>query len=61
MDELVKRALKVHDALRDCVASEVVDDCVKCVYYGLGYGCYNALMLDAAEVIGRLIEEVGND
>lgn len=61
MNELIKRAFEVRDTLSHCAKGKLVDDCIKCPYYKIGYDCYYALMFDAAKVIGRLIEEVGND
>ena len=64
MDKLIKRAYKVRDALRYCVAcvdygDADVTECKKCAY--CNNGCINTLMLDAAKVIERLIENVDND
>lgn len=59
MDELIKRAFEVRDTLRHCATGKLVDDCIKCPYYKIGYDCYYALMLDTATVIEKLIEEVG--
>lgn len=61
MNELIKRALEVRDNLRYCVAcvdygDPDVTECKKCVYCNIG--CINTLMLDAAKVIEKLIEEV---
>ena len=63
MDELIKRAYEVRDNLRYCVAcvdygDPDVTECKKCVY--CNNGCINTLMLDAAKVIERMIEEAGN-
>ena len=57
MNELTKRALEVHDALRECAEADI-HTCIQCAYYDRG--CHTTLMLDAAKVIGRLIEEVDN-
>lgn len=60
MDELIKRALEVHDALRECAnALGDVHTCRKCAYFIRG--CHTTLVLDAAKVIGRLIEETNNE
>ena len=61
MDELIKSAVEVCDALRYCVAcvdygDPDVTECKKCVYCNIG--CINTLMLDAVNVIERLVEEV---
>ena len=61
MDELIKRAFEVRDNLRYCVAcvdygDPDVTECKKCVYRNSG--CINTLLLDAAKVIERMIEEV---
>ena len=61
MDKLIERAFDVRDVLRYCVAcvdygDADVAECKKCVY--CNNGCINTLMLDAAKVIERLIEEV---
>lgn len=61
MTELIKRAYEVREALRYCVAcvdygDADVTECKKCVY--CNSGCINTLMLDAAKVIERMIEEV---
>lgn len=58
MDELIKRAFEVHDAIRECIAHESYDDCTGCAYRTCG--CINTLMLEAAKVIGRMIEAVDN-
>lgn len=58
MDKLVKKAFQVHDALRECVNADV-RTCRKCAYFIRG--CRTTLMLDAAKVIGRLIEETQED
>lgn len=57
MNELTKRALEVHDALRECAEADI-HTCIQCAYYDRG--CHTTLMLDAAKVIGRLIEEVSD-
>lgn len=57
MNELIKRALEVHDALRECANTDI-HKCIRCAYYDRG--CHTTLMLDAAKVIGRLIEETNN-
>ena len=56
MDDLIKRAFEVRDALRYCVAADGVFACRQCNYDK--NGCYYAIMLDAAKVIERMIEEV---
>lgn len=58
MNDLIKRALEVHDELRECAEAEGTYYCEECVYYA--NGCIDRLMLDAAKVIGRMIEEVDN-
>lgn len=59
MNELIERAFEVRDAIRECIAHESYDDCTDCAYRTCG--CINALMLDTAKVIERLIEEAGDD
>ena len=59
MDELIKRAFEVRDALRYCFncvdyGDADVTECKKCIYYEKG--CINTLLLDAAKVIERMIE-----
>lgn len=56
MDELIKRALEVRNSLRHCVAADGIGACRQCPYYE--HGCRYTMMLDAAKVIERLIEEV---
>ena len=56
MDKLTERAFEVRDALRYCVGGEGIYNCRQCAYYE--HGCRYTLMLDAAKVIERLIEEV---
>ena len=61
MDKLIERAFEVRDNLRYCVAcvdygDPDVTECKKCVYRNIG--CISTLLLDAAKVIERLIEEV---
>lgn len=56
MNELIKRAFEVRDDLRYCVGADMDIDCEKCKYHHKG--CVNTLMLDAAKVIEKLIEEV---
>ena len=56
MKELIERAFEVRDALRHCVAADGIGACRQCTYYE--HGCRYTLMLDAAKVIERLIEEV---
>lgn len=58
MNELIKRAFEVRDAIRECIAHESYDDCAGCAYRTCG--CINTLMLDAAKVIERMIEETNN-
>lgn len=58
MDKLIKRAFEVRDALRYCVDGDSLNDCKKCIYHNKG--CINELMLDAAKVIEKMIEEIGN-
>lgn len=58
MNELIKRAFEVRDSLRYCVANCYAVDCMDCTYYE--NGCRDGIMLDAAKVIERMIEEVGN-
>ena len=55
MEELIERAFEVRDALKNCALGT---HCDKCVY--INNGCFDCLMLDAAKVIERMIEEVGN-
>lgn len=57
MNDLIKRALEVHDELRKCAEADI-HTCIQCAYYNRG--CHTTLMLDAEKVIGRLIEEVDN-
>ncbi len=59
MKELIERALEVRDSLRHCVAADGIGACRQCAYYE--HGCRYTMMLDAAKVIGRLIEETNND
>ncbi len=56
MDKLIERAVEVRDSLIHCVVATGVYTCRQCTYYE--YGCRNELMLDAAKVIEKLIEEV---
>ena len=56
MDELTERALEVRDSLRHCVAADGIGACRQCAYYE--HGCRYRLMLDAVNVIERLIENV---
>lgn len=56
MDKLIERALEVRNALRYCVAMDGIYACRQCAYYE--HGCRYAMMLDAAKVIEKLIEEV---
>lgn len=58
MDELIKRAFEVRDALRHCTAADGIYACIQCAYFE--NGCRNALMLEAAKVIERMIEEINN-
>ena len=55
MEKLIERAFEVRDALKNCALGT---HCDKCGY--INNGCFDCLMLDAAEVIERMIEEVGN-
>ena len=57
MNDLIKKAFQVHDALRECIDADI-HKCIQCAYYDRG--CHTALMRDSAKVIGRLIEEVDN-
>ena len=59
MDELIKRAFEVRDALRHCVAAGGVYACRQCSYFE--NGCRYTLMLEAAKVIERMIKETNND
>ena len=59
MNELIKRAYEVRNALRYCVGADMNIDCEKCKYHH--NGCVNTIMLDAAKVIGRLIENTQED
>ena len=56
MDKLIERAFEVRNALRYCVAIDGIYACRQCVYSE--HGCRYTMMLDAAKVIERLIEEV---
>ena len=56
MDKLIERALEVRDSLRHCVAADGIGACRQCTYYE--HGCRYRLMLDAVNVIERLIENV---
>ena len=57
MNEMIKRALEVHDALRECAEADI-HTCIQYAYYDRG--CHTTQTLNAAKVIGRLIEEVDN-
>ena len=56
MDNFIERALEVRDSLRHCVAADGIGACRQCTYYE--HGCRYTLMLDAVNVIERLIEDV---
>lgn len=58
MKELIKRAFDVRDALRAYADFFMKNACKNCAYKE--NGCIDALKLDAAKVIERLIAEVDN-
>ena len=58
MDKLIERAFEVRDNLRYCVAIDGIYACRQCAYSE--HGCRYTMMLDAAKVIERLIEEIDN-
>ena len=55
MKELIERAFEVHDALKNCALGT---HCNRCGY--INNGCFDCLMLDAANVIERMIEKIDN-
>lgn len=59
MGKLIERALEVRDALRYCVAADGIGACRQCAYFQ--NGCRKELMLDAVNIIERLIDEVDNE
>ena len=56
MDKLIERALKVRNSLMHCAVAYGIYACRQCAYYE--HGCRYTMMLDAAKVIERLIEEI---
>ena len=56
MDKLIERALEMCGSLMHCVAADGIGACRQCAYYE--HGCRYRLMLDAVNVIERLIENV---
>ena len=55
MKELIERAFEVHDALKNCASGT---HCDRCSY--INSDCFDCLMLDAANVIERMIKEIDN-
>ena len=58
MKKLIERALEVRDALMHCAVACDIYACRQCAYFQ--NGCRNELMLDAVNVIERLIENADN-
>lgn len=56
MEDLIKRAVKVRDSLQGCFIKTL---CRDCSYHD--NGCVGILMLDAVNVIERLIKEVEDE
>ena len=56
MNKLIERALEMRDSLRHCAVVYGIYACRQCAYFQ--NGCRNELMLDAVNVIERLIENV---
>ena len=55
MKGLIERAFEIHDALKNCALGI---HCDRCGYSNNGCFDCDCLMLDAANVIERLIEEI---
>ena len=58
MDKLTERALEMRGSLMHCAVAYDIYACRQCAYFQ--NGCRNELMLDAVNVIERLIENVDN-
>ena len=56
MNNLIERALEVRNSLMHCAVAYDIYACRQCAYFQ--NGCRNELMLDAVNVIERLIENV---
>ena len=56
MNKLIEKALEVCNSLMHCIAADGIYACRQCAYFH--NGCRNELMLDAVNVIERLIENV---
>ena len=56
MNKLIERALEMCGSLMHCAVSCDIYACRQCAYFQ--NGCRNELMLDAVNVIERLIENV---
>ena len=56
MDKLIERALEMRGSLMHCAVACDIYACRQCPYYE--HGCRYTMMLDAAKVIERMIEEV---
>ena len=55
MEKLIKRAFEVSDALKNCALGT---HCDRCGY--INNGCFDCLMLDASNVIERILKEISH-